>query len=266
MTSKNTNKIQIFEHAEFGRIEILMIDERPYFPAVECAVKLGYTRPHNAIERHCAHSLKRGVSVDASNQFGVTGERTVEKIYIPEGDLYRLIIRSKLPAAVRFESWVVDEVLPSIRKYGAYITEEALAQARENLAYAKKLFAQLSEEQARNFTMHEYMEKIGPKARYYDVVLQSDEPVQVSIIAKDYGMTAADFNIMLHDLCVQYKVGQTWLLYSRYAKSGLTITKTYLIGNEITSIHTCWTQRGRVFLYNLLKRHGILPVAETMSV
>jgi len=253
----NTNEMQIFENAEFGRIEMLMIDDKPYFPAVDCADKLGYKRPHDAISRHCKGSVKHGVLTNGGEQ---------EKIYIPEGDLYRLIIRSKLPAAVRFEAWVVDEVLPTIRKYGAYIAEEALQQARESLDYATELFNELSEEQAKNCTLREYTEQIGPKARFYDIVLQSEEPVQVSIIAKDCGMTAAAFNALLHELGVQYKVGQTWLLYSGYANSGLTLSKTYLIDGKIASIHTCWTHRGRVFLYKLLKRHGLLPVAEKTTV
>jgi len=263
----NTNAIQVFENAEFGRVEVLMIDDKPYFPATECAVILGYTKPHNAIDRHCPHSLKRGVGV----QTGFKGDgspaiQTVEKAFIPEGDLYRLIIRSKLPAAVRFEAWVCDVVLPTIRKHGAYMTEEALKRARDSFEYAEELFHELSEEQSKNFAMQSYMEKIGPKARYYDIVLQSEEPVQVSIIAKDYGMTAVAFNNLLHKLGVQYKVGQTWLLYSGYANSGLTITKTYLIDEKIASIQTCWTQRGREFIYKLLKRYGILPVAEKLTL
>ena len=255
----NTNQIQIFENAEFGRVEVLMIDDKPYFPATECAIMLGYTKPHNAIERHCRYSLKRGVPHPQSP------DKTIEKIFIPEGDLYRLIIRSKLPAAVRFEAWVCDEVLPTIRKHGAYMTEEALKRARDSYEYAEELFNELAEERTKNFALRAYTEQMGPKARFYDVVLQSDEPVQVSIIAKDYGMTAAAFNILLHELGVQYKVGQTWLLYIGYDNSGLTITKTYLIDGKIASIHTCWTQRGRVFLYKLLKRHGILPVAEKLA-
>ena len=264
MTGTIINDMQIFENAEFGRIELLMFDGRPYFPASDCAIMLGYKNPRKAVIDHCPHVTKRDIGVTTGIKAdGTEAFQTVEVNYIPEGDLYRLIIRSKLPAAVRFESWVCDEVLPTIRKYGAYIAEEALRQARENLSYAERLFQQLSEEQAKNFSMHEYVEQIGPKARYYDIVLQSDEPVQVSIIAKDYGMTAADFNKLLHELGVQYKIGQTWLLYSGYAGCGLTVTKTFLIDGEAVSIHTCWTQRGRVFIYDLLKRYGILPVAET---
>jgi len=93
------NMIQVFESSEFGKLEILVIEDKPYFPAVDCATTLGYKRPHDAVSRHCAHSVKHGVCVNASNQHGVAGEKVVEKTFIPEGDLYRLIVRSKLSMA-----------------------------------------------------------------------------------------------------------------------------------------------------------------------
>jgi len=235
---------------------VLTIDGAPFFPAVECAEKLGYRKPHDAVSRHCRASVKRGV-IDSLG-------RTQEKIYIPEGDLYRLIIRSKLPAAARFEAWVFDEVLTSIRKYGAYITEEALRKLRESNDYSEDLFRQLSAEQAKSNSLMEYVEKAAPKARYYDVILQCRGPVQVSIIAKDYGMTAIAFNKLLHKLGVQYKIGGTWLLYKDFSNKGYTVTKTYYIDGVIASIHTCWTQKGRRFIYEALKSCGILPEAEKM--
>ena len=111
------NEIQKFYHNEFGELEVLTIEDKYYFPAVECATILNYANPHNAILRHCKGSLKRGALTPG-------GTQSVK--YIPEGDLYRLIIRSKLSSAQRFESWVFDEVLPSIRKHGAYIMPELL--------------------------------------------------------------------------------------------------------------------------------------------
>ncbi len=105
--------LQIFKNSEFGEIGILLIDGREYFPATQCAKILGYARPHNAIKQHCRGSLKQGVI----DRLG----RNQEMIFIPEGDLCRLIVHSKLPAAERFERWLFDEVLPSIRKQGAYI-------------------------------------------------------------------------------------------------------------------------------------------------
>ena len=226
------NQIQIFENKEFGKLEVLTFDGQPYFPATECAELLGYARPHNAISRHCRGSLKRGVI----DKLG----REQEKIYIPEGDLYRLIIRSKLPAAVRFEAWVCDEVLPSIRKSGVYIAEELLAENEELL---------------------ECLNLLAPKALYYDVILQSPHTLPVSVIAKDYGMTAVAFNRLLHSLGVQYKICGTWLLYKRYHGKGYTISRTYQLGGEVY-VHTCWTQKGRQFLYDLLKWYGILPTVE----
>ena len=100
--------IQQFHNVEFGAIEILLIDGKPYFPATECAQTLGYANTKDAILRHCKGVVKHDLLTNG-------GVQTVN--FIPEGDLYRLIIRSKLPAAERFEKWVFDEVLPSIRKH-----------------------------------------------------------------------------------------------------------------------------------------------------
>ena len=95
------NQIQIFENQEFGKLEVLMIDGRPYFPAAECAKVLGYKNPHKAVLDHCkGDGLTNREVIDSMG-------RTQEKKYINEGNLYRLIIRSKLPAAVRFEAWVL---------------------------------------------------------------------------------------------------------------------------------------------------------------
>jgi len=249
------DNIQIYENIEFGKIGVLMINGKPYFPATECATILGYSKPHNAVDRHCRYSLKRGVPHPQSP------DKVLEVNYIPEGDLYRLIIRSKLPAAVRFEAWVCDEVLPSIRTHGAYINDDVLRRMREDSAYATELIQQLTDEKVRNTNLQNYVDKIEPKAWYYDIILQCPDAVQASIVAKDYGMSAVKFNKLLHALGVQYKVGKTWILYSRYESKGYTVSKTYKI-NGITVIHTCFTQQGRIWLYGLLKKHGFLPIAE----
>jgi prophage antirepressor-like protein len=113
--------IQIYENIEFGKLEVLIINGKPYFPATESATVLGYKNPHKATGDHCPHLTKREVGVKTGVKAdGSPAMQTVKKAYIPEGDLYRLIIRSKLPSAVRFEAWVCDEVLPSIRTHGAY--------------------------------------------------------------------------------------------------------------------------------------------------
>ena len=105
------NELKVFQNSEFGELGILLIDGKEYFPATQCAEILGYAKPRNAISRHCKGALKQGVLTEGGIQ---------QVNYIPEGDLYRLIVNSKLPAAERFERWVFDDVLPALRKYGGY--------------------------------------------------------------------------------------------------------------------------------------------------
>lgn len=251
---KSKNQIQQFHNDEFGSLDILMIDDKPYFPATECAKILGYVKPENAIVRHCKGSLKRGVLSNGGMQ---------DKKFIPEGDLYRLIIRSKLPAAERFETWVFDEVLPTIRKYGAYATHDTLDELLHSPKFAERLIQRLEEEREKNGVLEGLATEMAPKALYCDMVLQCKNLVPVSLIAKDYGMSAAAFNTLLYDLGVQYPMGGTWVLYQKYAGNSYTKTRTYHVGEYTSALHTSWTQKGRLFLYEFLKDFGILPVMES---
>ena len=105
--------------------------------------------------------------------------------------------------------------------------------------------------------------EMQPKIRYYDIILQSASTMPVSQIAKDYGMSAKEFNKTLHELGVQYKQGNIWLLYQKYAQFGYTQSKTFAVNDKYdTKLHTYWTQKGRLFLYDLLKNNGILPLIE----
>ena len=124
------NNLQVFENIEFGRLEVYEIDGKPHFPAAKCAGILGYTNPQKAIRDHC-----KGVNESCTPTPG--GIQTIK--VIPEGDLYRLIIRSNMPKAQEFERWVFDEVLPRIRQTGTYSQApkthaEALLQAVQLLA------------------------------------------------------------------------------------------------------------------------------------
>ena len=112
------NPFRIFENEKFGKIEVLFKDEQFYFPAIECAKILGYKNPHDAVLRHCKNKgvvFHEGV---INSAFGASQE--ISKKYISEGNLYRLIVKSKLPSAIEFEEWIFDTVIPSIRKYGYY--------------------------------------------------------------------------------------------------------------------------------------------------
>lgn len=125
------NEMQVFQNSEFGSLGVLEINGKPHFPATACAKILGYAKPHNAIAQHRRYSLKQGVPHPQNPG------KNVEMNFISEGDLYRLIVHSKLPAAERFERWVFDEVLPSIRQTGGYGNmAEALKQVTDTFTAA----------------------------------------------------------------------------------------------------------------------------------
>lgn len=111
--------------------------------------------------------------------------------------------------------------------------------------------------------------ELQPKASYYDVVLNCKDLLSTTEIAKDYGKSAKWLNEYLHDRCVQFKQNGIWLLYSKYAQQGYTSTKTHAYngndGNVHTRPHTYWTQKGRLFIYDLLKSDGIVPLIESIA-
>ena len=258
------NNVKVFNHKEFGDLNILVIDNKEYFPATECARILGYVNPKDAVNRHCRWVVKHDLPHPQSPKKFITMN------FIPEGDLYRLIVKSKLPSAERFERWVFDEVLPSIRKYGLYGTDELLDEMLGNPEYGIRLLTEYKEakEKARQLELEnaqhkQIIKELQPKASYYDLILQNSSLMPISKIAKDYGMSGRAMNKLLHELGVQYKMGNTWLLYQDYADMGYTQSKTHVIDAKRSVMHTYWTQKGRLFLYDLLKNEkGLLPVIE----
>lgn len=127
------NNIKVFNHTEFGELSVLIIDGKEYFPATECARILKYANPHKAINDHCRYLTKREVPHPQNP------DKSIVMNFIPEGDFYRLIVRSNLPAAERFERWVFDEVLPSIRKHTEYMLQMHFltkSWATRSMAYA----------------------------------------------------------------------------------------------------------------------------------
>ena len=253
------DNIQIFENKEFGKVRIIEIDDQPWFVGKDVTDILGYGNGSRDLNRHVDEEDRRNYRNGTSeiNNRGVT--------IINESGLYSLILSSKLPQAKAFKRWVTSEILPATRKHGAYISEEALQRMKEDSQFVDELIIRLTNEREKTGMLLNYVEHTAPKIRYYDIILQCPGAVQPSILAKDYGLSAIAFNKLLKKLGIQYKIGKTWLLYSEHQGKGYTITKTYSVNEKITAIHTCWTQRGRFWLYDVLKSHGILPEAEKMT-
>lgn len=259
------NEIKIFENEKFGQVRILEIENEPYFVGKDVAEILGYTNTRKALIDHVEEEDKTSNKTLRVNGTNLT--------LINESGLYSLILKSKLPQAKQFKRWVTNEVLPSIRKHGAYMTDEVLKEALTSPDFLIKLATELKEEKEKRIALEidnnikaQQIGELKPKADYVDKILKSKSLMNVSQIAKDYGMSATKFNKILHELKVQYKQAGQWLLYSKYHDKGYTHSETFNFTNKNgineTNLTTKWTNKGRLFLYNLLKDSGYLPLIE----
>ena len=257
------NEIKIFDNPEFGKVRTMEINGEPYFVGKDVAEILGYERPAKAILDRVDNEDKDEVPIKDS--IG----RMQNTAIINESGLYSLILSSKLPKAKEFKRWVTSEVLPSIRKHGAYAVDELL----NDPEFAIKTFTALKEERAKNRQLtdtvaiqNQQIAELQPKASYYDVVLNCKDVISISKISKDYGKSAQWLNEYLHKKKVQFKQGDIWLLYEKYADKGYTHSRTHIIngkgGKPEPKMHTYWTQKGRLFIYDLLKSDGIVPLIE----
>ncbi len=255
------NNLTVFKNQDFGEVRTVTINDEPYFVGKDVAEILGYQNGSRDINRHVDTEDRQKIMVFDGNQ-------DKETIVINESGLYSLILSSKLPRAKQFKHWVTSEVLPAIRKHGAYATEELIA--NPDLAIAA--FKALKEEREQNRKLEQkvavqtqQISEMAPKVSYYDVVLNCKDLVSISVIAKDYGWSASRMNKYLHEKGIQFRQGDIWLLYQKYAEKGYTSTKTHSYLNDDgphTKVHTYWTQKGRLFIYDLLKEDGIYPQME----
>ncbi|MDG4868873.1 phage antirepressor KilAC domain-containing protein, partial [Guyparkeria sp. 1SP6A2] len=143
---------------------------------------------------------------------------------INESGLYSLILKSKLPSAKKFKRWVTSDVLPTIRKHGMYAKEELL----DNPDLLIEVASRLKEERTKRLIAEQQVKELQPKADYYDTILANPSLLPISVIAKNYGMSANKMNQLLHELGVQYKQGNVWLLYADYQNEGYTHTEMKL--------------------------------------
>lgn len=258
-------ELQIFNNPEFGQIRTTEIDGEPFFVGKDVAEALGYSNTNDALARHCKGVVKRyPLQTDGGKQ---------EVRIISEGDMYRLIASSKLEGAQKFESWIFDEVVPSIRKHGVYATPVTIDNIINNPDFGIQLLQKLKEDQQKLAeaskqiaAKSKVIEELQPKASYYDLVLQCSSLLSTTMIAKDYGMSAKHFNQLLRDKGIQFSQSGRWFLYAKYDGNGYVQSKTsHFIrpdGTQGTATNMYWTQKGRLFIYETLKSDGIVPEIE----
>lgn len=257
------NEVQVFSNPEFGQVRTFIKNGMPWFVAKDVCDALDITWSG-------AKTLARIKDRHKGVVNFTTPGGSQELWCISEAGLYKLIMRSSKEEAERFQDWVTEEVLPSIRKHGGYLTPAKLEEVLLNPDTIIQLAQNLKAEQERVRMLEletkkqaQIINEMRPKATYYDLVLQSKSAVSISKIAKDYGMSGQALNKLLCELGVQYKQGGVWLLYQKYADKGYTQSKTIALPENVTKMHTNWTQKGRLFIYDLLKNKlGILPIIE----
>lgn len=181
--------------------------------------------------------------------------------FLTEDGLYEVMMTSNKPIAKAFKK-EVKNILKTIRKHGIYATDVTIDNILADPDFGITLLTNLKDERKKNLILEQQVKEYEPKATYYDQILSSKGAITITIIAKDYGMSAIALNKILHDLKIQYKQSGTWLLYSKYQDKGYTKTQTYKDNTGVSRVSTKWTQKGRLFLYQELKSINILPVIE----
>lgn len=173
-----TNELQIFNNPEFGEIRTLEEGERVLFCASDVAKALGYSRPNDAIASHCRSTVKRRIPHPQSP------EKTIEMSFIPESDVYRLSFGSKLPTAERLTDWIVEEVIPTIRKHGAYMTSDVIERTLTDPDYIIQLATTLKYEQQKRKALEAKAEENRPKVLFADSVAASHTSILIFDLAK----------------------------------------------------------------------------------
>lgn len=199
------NDLQVFNNADFGSVRTLEIDGKPYFVANDVARALGYSVPKDAISRHCKGALKHRYLTEGGDQ---------ELKIIPEGDVYRLVIKSQLPKADEFEHWIFDEVLPSIRKNGGYIANQENLTPEQIVANALIVAQNIISQKDRQ------IEQMKPKAEFFDAVADSKTAISMNEVSKVLGIKGYGRNNLFEFLRSSGILDRWNVPYQRYIDCG----------------------------------------------
>ena len=236
------NQMEIFKNPEFGSIRTFEQDGKVLFCGLDIAVALGYSNPRDALRRHCKGVVKRDTLTEGGPQ---------QLSFIPEGDVYRLIVHSKLPSAERFERWVFDEVLPSIRKHGAYITREKLWEVATSPEAMMKLCSDLLAEREENAALREENAMLEGKAAFYDLFIDLKHSTNLRTTAKELVVPERRFvRFLLEQRFVYRAPSGNVLPYAKPANDGLFTVKDYC-NHGHTGSYTLVTPQGKLHFAQL---------------
>lgn len=255
--NESKNSFTIFSNAEFGEVRTIMIDSKPYFCASDIAKALGYSNPRKAILDHCKGVTKRDTPTSG-------GVQSIS--YINEGDVYRLIVKSKLPSAEKFESWVMDEVLPTIRKHGAYMTDNIIEKTLTDPDYLIQLATTLKEERQARLQAEESqriaerkLEEQKPLVTFATHVTKTSDTVDMGEFAKIVAKEKINVgrNRLFTWLREQGYLMTNNVPYQRYINNGyfkvIEVSKITSYGKINVFPKTLVTGKGQIFLVERLR-------------
>ena len=236
------NQMEIFKNPEFGSVRVIEENGKYLFCGTDVAKALGYARPNEAVSKRCKGTLKRRTPTTGGIQ---------EMLFIPESDVYRLIVHSKLPSAERFERWVFDEVLPSIRKHGAYITREKLWEVATFPEAMMKLCSDLLAEREKNAALREENAMLEGKAAFYDLFIDRKHSTNLRTTAKELVVPERRFvRFLLEQRFVYRAPSGNVLPYAKPANDGLFTVKDYC-NHGHTGSYTLVTPQGKLYFAQL---------------
>lgn len=245
------NKLEVFNHDSFGSVRTLTENGVPWFVAADVCRALEHSNTTMALER---------LDNDERAKFNL-GHPMNETNFVNEPGLYTLVLGSRKPEAKAFKRWITHDVIPSIRKHGAYMTPQTIDRMMQSPEFGIKLLTALKEERDKRVMLEQKVEAFKPVQDYVQQILSSKGTLTTTQIAADYNISANKLNKILCEERIQRKVNNQWILYSQHMGKGYTESETIQVtrsdGRPDTVMHTRWTQRGRLMIHELLTKRGI---------
>lgn len=227
------NEIKVFNSVEFGEIRTAVVNNEPMFCLIDICKALGIKNVTDVAKR-----------LDEDERTRLNLGRAGETNFVTESGLYAVVLRSDKPAAKKFRKWVTSEVLPSIRKHGMYATDNVIDNILNNPDFGIELLTKLKEERAARV-----------KAEQRNAILMHvNKTYTMTEVAKELGLRSAiELNKILSEMHIQYKINNTWVMYSDYSNLGYEEIKQEVLDNGTVVYHRKITQAGREFIINLIR-------------
>ena len=239
------NKLMTFENAAFGKIRTLTIDGEPWFVAADVCRALEIGNPSMAVER--LDDDEKGIST--IDTLGGKQRMTI----INEPGLYSLVLSSRKPEAKAFRRWITHEVIPTIRKYGGYMTKSLLEQVLENPNLIYEFARRMLAEQQKNERLRQELDRAKPKADYYDAFIHPESCTNIRATAKELKVPEKMFTAFLIRKRYLYRAPSGSLMpYAKAADDGLFFVKDYIAVNGHHGVYTLVTPKGKALFLSML--------------